>query len=107
METNAHFVQWSDGSLSLMVGAELFDVSFQQLQEQYQYLFERQPQSSIMEAQVKFDQAMAFRPYSTASLTHKKLTATVLAKHQKVNRTKFIVTNENPEEAKKRAERVR
>lgn len=92
-----------------MVGNEVFDVSLKDLQDQHQYLLVRHAAEgqNIFEAQCKLQEAMAFRPSSTASLTHKKLTATVLAKHQRVSRTIFHRTVENPERRKQEAERVR
>ena len=82
-------------------------MAFQRLDDQHQYLYLAHPRDKVFEGQVKLTTAMQFRPYSTASVTHKKLTASVLAKHQKVFKTKTYITTENPEQAKLRAEKVR
>jgi RNA polymerase-associated protein LEO1 len=104
--SNTRLIKWSDGSMSLQVGSEIFDVSSKSLTMQHQYLFVRHAVGNVLQAEAKFEAALGFRPVNTSSLTHKKLTATVLAKHQKVNRTKFIGTVVNPEKAKIEMEKV-
>jgi len=41
-ESNARVVRWSDGSMSLYLGSEIFDISKQPLQGEYSHLFVRQ-----------------------------------------------------------------
>ena len=41
-ESNARVVRWSDGSLSLHLGSEIFDVHKQPLQSDFNHLFIRQ-----------------------------------------------------------------
>ena len=106
MESNARFIRWSDGSMSLMLGSEFFDVRCQSMEDQYQYLVALHPEQNVFQTQVKIEEKMAFRPFSTSSYTHKKLTASVLAKHQKVTRTKMHTTVIDPNRLKIEAEKV-
>ncbi len=41
-ESNTRVVRWSDGSMSLYLGSEIFDISKQPLQGEYSHLFVRQ-----------------------------------------------------------------
>lgn len=99
-------MRWSDGSLSLVVGSEVFDVTLDEhsMEKQHHYLFLRN--AGIFTAERHLTKSMKFRPASTNSLTHKKLTASVLTKHQKVQRTKMFTMLKNPEEMKQQAEKV-
>jgi hypothetical protein len=89
-----------------MLGNEFFDVTVKPLTNEQQYLLVTHPSEGILQAQTKLESSMHFRPLSTSSNTHKKLTATVMVKHQKVYKTKMFNTNVNPEAAKLEAERV-
>lgn len=41
MESNARFVEWSDGSVQLMIGNEVLDISVQDAQHDQSHLFLR------------------------------------------------------------------
>ena len=41
-ESNARLVRWSDGSMSLYLGSEIFDIHRQILQGEFSHLFVRQ-----------------------------------------------------------------
>ena len=43
-ESNARIVKWSDGSMSLYLGGEIFDIYKQPLQGEFSHLFVRQGQ---------------------------------------------------------------
>ena len=105
-ESNARFVKWSDGSMSLVVGGEMFQIESKDISHDNQVLFNLHPADGLMVAEQKIKETVTFQPFSTSSRTHKKLTATVLAKHQKVNRTKFIGAVVNPEAAKLEMEKI-
>ena len=49
---------------------------------------------------------MTFRPHTTHSLTHKKLTMAIANKHKKVQRTKMFTLDVDPEKLKQDAEKV-
>ena len=44
-ESNARIVRWTDGSMSLYLGGEIFDIYKQSLQGEYSHLFVRQGRS--------------------------------------------------------------
>jgi RNA polymerase-associated protein LEO1 len=89
-----------------MLGQECFDCNLTKLGDQYQYLYLRDPQSTVLQARTKLQQSMVMRPYGTGSRTHKKLTATVLQRHKKTTKTKSYSLIADPEAAKQQAERV-
>jgi RNA polymerase-associated protein LEO1 len=89
-----------------MLGQECFDVPVKSLQEQHQYLYLVHRAQGSFEAQKHMTAMMGFRPTSTSSRTHKKLTATVLAKHQRTFKTKIVHAYHDPEAAKREAEKV-
>lgn len=50
-ESNARIVKWSDGSMSLYLGGEIFDIHKQALQGEFSHLFVRQgEQQSITDS---------------------------------------------------------
>lgn len=80
-ESNARFVRWSDGSLSLHLGSEIFDVYKQPLQNDHNHLFVRQ--GTGLQGQAVFRTKLTFRPHSTDSFTHKKMTMSLADRSQK------------------------
>eukprot|EP00158_Paraphelidium_tribonemae_P004969 Partr_v1_DN27078_c1_g3_i3_m29220 len=92
--------------MSLRVGNEMFDITSKDLSTENQFIYLLHPSQGLLQAETKLDTGIAFRPFSTSSMAHKKLTATVLARHKKVNKTKFIGAVGNPEAAKLEMERM-
>lgn len=74
-ESNARMVRWSDGSFSLLLGEELFEVNINHAKDQHQYLVLSHPREALLQTHARFNKIVSFRPHSTQSLTHKKLTA--------------------------------
>jgi len=105
-ESNARFIRWSDNSLSLLVGNELFDVQVLPMLNDHQYLVAAHSKDGIFATQSRLEAAMNFRPHSLSSRTHRKLTAAIADKHRKSNRTKIINVTQDPEKAKLQAEKV-
>ncbi|UJR13477.1 hypothetical protein I4U23_000491 [Adineta vaga] len=70
-ESNTRLVRWSDGSLSLHVGKEIFDVSKSNIQSDHNHLFVRHQKS--MQAQAVFRTKLSFRQHAHDSLAHLKL----------------------------------
>lgn len=87
-ESNARFVRWSDNSLSLYLGSEIFDVSKHLLMNDYNHLFIRQ--GTGLQGQAVFRTKLSFRPHSTDSLTHKKMTISLADRSQKTSGIKII-----------------
>ncbi|XP_047719509.1 RNA polymerase-associated protein LEO1-like [Prionailurus viverrinus] len=71
-ESNTRIVKWSDGSLSLHLGNEVFDVYKAPLQGNYNHLFVRE--DTGLQGQAVFKAKLTFRPHSTDSVTHRKMT---------------------------------
>ena len=67
-------VRWSDGSFSLLIGEELFEVATVNIQDAHQYLLLSHQNEGLFQTQAKFSKSVSFRPHSTQSAIHKKLT---------------------------------
>ncbi|GAA6024777.1 hypothetical protein JCM11491_000778 [Sporobolomyces phaffii] len=110
-QSNARVVRWSDGSLSLQVGAELFDISLaldhsatmSRAQNPVApsttpigltpttfdanrghgltYLTARHEYNKMFEAQASVEGTMTFRPSTLTSQTHKRLAGSVAARY--------------------------
>jgi RNA polymerase-associated protein LEO1 len=87
-ESNARFVKWSDGSLSLHLGQEIFDVYKQPLQNDHNHLYIRQ--GTGLQGQAVFRNKLTFRPHSTDSFTHKKMTMSLADRSQKTSGIKIL-----------------
>jgi len=87
-ESNARIVRWSDGSFSLHLGSEIFDVHKQPLQSDFNHLFIRQ--GTGLQGQAVFKTKLSFRPHSTDSQTHKKMTLSMADRSSKSNQIKVI-----------------
>ncbi|KAJ3089620.1 Paf1 complex component [Quaeritorhiza haematococci] len=96
-ESNARLIRWSDNSFSLLLGEELFEVSVNQMEEAHQYLVVQHKEEGFLQTQARFNRMMTFRPHSTNSITHKKLTMAIANKHRKFGRTKLFATTVDPE----------
>uniref|UniRef100_A0A1I7WN78 Protein kinase domain-containing protein n=1 Tax=Heterorhabditis bacteriophora TaxID=37862 RepID=A0A1I7WN78_HETBA len=68
-ESNAKIVKWSDGTMSLYLGSEIFDVHVMPVVSNT-HLYIRQGAGLI--GQTIFDHRLQFRPHSTDSKTHRK-----------------------------------
>ncbi|GAA6058987.1 hypothetical protein JCM10212_001697 [Sporobolomyces blumeae] len=110
-QSNARIVRWSDGSLSLQLGAELFDVSLAldhsavvsraaqpvapstapigltpttfdaNRGHGLTYLTARHDYNRLYEAQASLEGTMTFRPSTLTSQTHKRLAGSVAARY--------------------------
>lgn len=103
-DSNARFVRWSDGSLSLHLGSEIFDVYKQPLQNDHNHLFIRQ--GTGLQGQAVFRTKLTFRPHSTDSFTHKKMTMSLADRSQKTAGIKILTQVGHDPEAE-RAENLR
>ena len=98
-ESNARIVKWSDGSYSLHLGNEIFDVYKQPLQSDFNHLFIRQ--GTGLQGQAVFKTKLSFRPHSVDSHTHKKMTLSMADRSTKSNQIKVIShVGNNPEEGR-------
>lgn len=95
-ESNARMVKWSDGSYSLHLGDEIFDVHKQPLQGDFNHLFIRQ--GTGLQGQAVFRTKLSFRPHSTESFTHQKMTRSMADRTNKAAGIKVISqVGPNPE----------
>ncbi|KAL3320992.1 Paf1 complex component [Cichlidogyrus casuarinus] len=95
-ESNARIVRWSDGSLSLHLGEEIFDIHTVDIQSDYNHLFIRE--GSGLQAQTIFKDKLTFRPHSTDSFTHRKITKSLVDKTNKTQKVKILpVAGADPE----------
>jgi RNA polymerase-associated protein LEO1 len=109
-ESNAKIVRWSDGTMTLNVGAEMYDITEHKIEE-YNQLFLRMRQG--LHGNAVFKKRFAFRPLTTDSLTHRKMTMQMAEKTNKSQKVKMIAdVGHNPESSqasliRKEEERMR
>ncbi|MFH4978562.1 hypothetical protein AB6A40_005271 [Gnathostoma spinigerum] len=102
-ESNAKIVKWSDGTMGLYLGNELFDVSVQPMQKD-NHLFMRQ--GAGLQGHAVFKDKLVFRPHSTDSITHRKMTLSMADRSNKSGKVKVVnAVGKDPESQK--AELVR
>lgn len=87
-ESNARVVRWSDGSMSLHLGDEIFDVHTMPIQGDFNHLFVRQ--GTGLQGQSIFKTKLAFRPHSTESFTHRKMTLSLADRSTKAQKVKVL-----------------
>lgn len=98
-ESNARIVKWSDGSSSLHLGDEVFDITTRNMQTIDNHLFIRQ--GTGLQGQAVFKTKLTFRPYSTDSITHKKLTLSLADRSQKKQKIRVLpMVGSDPEAGK-------
>eukprot|EP00076_Gallus_gallus_P004392 NP_001279015.1 RNA polymerase-associated protein LEO1 [Gallus gallus] len=110
-ESNARIVKWSDGSMSLHLGNEVFDVYKAPLQGDHTHLFIRQ--GTGLQGQAVFRTKLTFRPHSTDSATHRKMTLSLADRCSKTQKIRILpMAGRDPESQrtemiKKEEERLR
>lgn len=104
-ESNARFVRWSDGSLQLLIGNEVLDISVQDARRDHVHLFLRHDKG-ILQSQGRLQHKMRFMPSSLSSKSHKMLTALVDSRHKKQYKVKNVITNTDPEREKEEKEKA-
>ncbi|KAG1365520.1 protein LEO1 [Cocos nucifera] len=104
-ESNARFVRWEDGSLQLLIGNEVLDISVHEADHDQSHLFLRHGKG-ILQSQGRLLRKMRFMPSSLSSKSHRLLTALVDSRHKKVYKVKNCITDIDPEREKEEKERV-
>ena len=95
-ESNARMIRWSDGSMSMHLGNEIFDVHSMALQGDYNHLFVRQGLG--LQGQAVFKTKLTFRPHSTDSFTHRKMTMSLADRSSKTQKVKVLpIAGKDPE----------
>lgn len=88
-ESNSRFVQWSDGTMSLFLGSEMFDLNVKSTGESSQ-LFVRLGQAAGLQSQALLKTKLSIRPNSTESSTHRKLTLSLADRSQKTQKIRML-----------------
>ncbi|XP_053784405.1 RNA polymerase-associated protein LEO1 [Desmodus rotundus] len=110
-ESNARIVKWSDGSLSLHLGSEVFDVYKAPLQGNHTHLFVRE--DTGLRGQAIFKYKLTFRPHSTDYATLKKMTLPLANRYSRAQKIRILpIAGLDPEcqrteKIKKEEERLR
>ncbi|CAB3406910.1 unnamed protein product [Caenorhabditis bovis] len=96
-ESNAKFVKWSDGTMSLYLGNEIFEVTMMPLNaNNLPQLYGRQ--IGGMTCQAILQKRITFRPHSTDSQTHRKVTLNMADRTRKTGQVKVMDdVGHNPE----------
>ncbi|KAK9247734.1 Leo1-like protein-domain-containing protein [Lipomyces tetrasporus] len=104
IESNARIIRWSDGSYSLKLGSEVFDINRKPIGDTY--LAVSHDQQEIVQFHAKVASTMTLVPTSTASLTHMRLSKAIARGNVKVSNIHDIATTEDPEKMKRDAEKA-
>ena len=108
LKSNAKFVEWSDGSRTLHLGEEVFNVTENAVSSKQglnQFVFARH--QGMMEGKAKISKRMQFRPATTDSHTHKRLRDAIEKKHGARSKgTMRFVSNVDPEKEKEASDRL-
>lgn len=67
------------------------------MENEQQYLVAQYALDGYFHSQSRFHKQMTFRPHSTNSITHKKLTQAIANKHKKEMKTKTFTPEVHPE----------
>lgn len=92
-QSNAHFIQWDDGSISLKIGQEIFD--FKDIPLFDSYLVKAHDSKEILQSDTIINKSVNLLPTSTSTSTHKRLTAAVKSIQQK-DRILNTLTKDDP-----------
>ncbi|KAL0856376.1 hypothetical protein Bca101_061529 [Brassica carinata] len=104
-ESNARFVRWSDGSLQLLIGNEVLDITEQDARQDQNHLLLKH-EKGILQSQGRILKKMRFIPSSLTSNSHRLLTALVDSREKKDYKVKNCVTDIDPEREKEKRERM-
>ncbi|CAG8585803.1 13233_t:CDS:2, partial [Dentiscutata heterogama] len=94
-KSNARIIKWSDGSKTLLIGREQFEISSESLESKHQFLTVPHRGSNTLELHEKLTEHINFCPI-TGSATHKKLTIAIQSRHAKQVKTQFVDVNKDP-----------
>lgn len=82
--------------MSLYLGNEIFDVYKTFMQGDHNHLFVRQ--NNVLHGQTVFRTKLTFRPHSTDSMTHRKMTMSLVDRGAKTKKVKILTElKKNPE----------
>ncbi|KAG2639478.1 hypothetical protein PVAP13_2KG009900 [Panicum virgatum] len=105
-ESNARFVKWKDGSMQLLIGNEVLDISVHDAHHDQSHLFLRNGKG-ILQSQGRLLHKMRFMPSSLSSKSHRLLTALVDSQNKKTVKMRKWFETKDPEKVKQENERAR
>ncbi|KAF8699012.1 hypothetical protein HU200_034845 [Digitaria exilis] len=105
-ESNARFVKWKDGSMQLLIGNEVLDISVHDAHHDQSHLFLRNGKG-ILQSQGRLLHKMRFMPSSLSSKSHRLLTALVDSQNKKTVKMQKWFETQDPEKVKQENERAR
>src|SRR6266542_4748010 len=86
-------IKWSDGSMSLLIGEEIFLINSHDISKQHNFLGVPNIHSNSIENHARLTNQITFRPDAN-SRTHKRLSAAIQARNIKQVKTKFVDIND-------------
>lgn len=103
--SNTKIVQWSDGSFSLKIGKEYFEMNQIPTLDSKTIIFHQHTATgdagqSVLESVGAPSKRFQVRPYNTSSAAHKRYSKAVLARHAKESKIKIAFTTNDPEKQK-------
>ncbi|RCV09142.1 hypothetical protein SETIT_2G002800v2 [Setaria italica] len=104
-ESNARFVKWKDGSMQLLIGNEVLDISVHDAHHDQSHLFLRNGKG-ILQSQGRLLHKMRFMPSSLSSKSHRLLTALVDSQNKKTVKMQKWFETKDPEKVKQENERA-
>ncbi|KAK3126122.1 hypothetical protein QOZ80_7AG0551910 [Eleusine coracana subsp. coracana] len=104
-ESNARIVKWKDGSMQLLIGNEVLDISVQEAHHDQSHLFLRTGKG-ILQSQGRLLKKMRFMPSSLSSKSHRLLTALVDSQNKKTVKMQKWFETKDPEKVKQENERA-
>eukprot|EP00300_Choanocystis_sp_HF-7_P019419 c20332_g1_i5.p1 GENE.c20332_g1_i5~~c20332_g1_i5.p1 ORF type:complete len:282 (+),score=80.26 c20332_g1_i5:274-1119(+) len=99
-ESNARFVEWSDGTFQLLVGKEAFDVTKKDIDNQFLYV----RHDGVMRSQGQICNKLIVTP-ATGSSAHLRLTTAIAATSAQTKKMKIVAADIDPAEAQRMAVR--
>lgn len=98
-ETNTRLVKWSDGSLQLLIGEEVFDAAEHKVQNSYMFSRQITQSTSCLECQGKLGQKLVFKPSSADSRAHRSLALAIRSRAPKTSRIMSYSETMDPEKS--------
>jgi len=105
VESNARFVKWKDGTMQLLIGNEVLDISLHEANHDQSHLFMRSGKG-VLQSQGRLLQKMRFMPSSLSSKSHRLLTALVDSQNKKTVKMQKWFDAKDPERVKQEKEKA-
>uniref|UniRef100_A0A0E0JBI0 RNA polymerase-associated protein LEO1 n=1 Tax=Oryza nivara TaxID=4536 RepID=A0A0E0JBI0_ORYNI len=104
-ESNARIVKWKDGTMQLLIGNEVLDISVHEAHHDQSHLFLRNGKG-VLQSQGRLLRKMRFMPSSLSSKSHRLLTALVDSQNKKTVKMQKWIESKDPERVKQEKERA-